>query len=219
MGQLRDEPYRIGKDDGLSRRRVQPPHGRVQRREKLVDGFHLGLGQGVEQGRFPGIRIADKGNHRTRYALTGLSVQLTSAFDVFQFPLEPGDTGGDETAVGFDLGFAGTAHETGAAALAFQVSPASDQPASLVVQRRQFDLQAALPSSGAFAEDFQNQPGAVDDLTLPGLFQVSLLHRGQRRIDDSNGDGVRGIRCFVANNLAQAFNGAGAEQRCRATHS
>nr|AIF15465.1 hypothetical protein [uncultured marine thaumarchaeote KM3_70_D07] len=96
------------------------------------------------------------------------------------------------------------------------MGPASDQPTSLVVQCRQFDLQAALPGSGAFAEDFQNQPGAVDDLTLPGLFQVSLLHRGQWSIDDSNGEEVRGIRCFIANNLTQAFDGAGAEQRRRA---
>src|SRR6267378_3706005 len=47
---------------------------------------------------------------------------------------------------------------------------------------REFDLQRAFPGLGAAAEDFQNQPGAVEYLGVPGLLKIALLDRRQRAI-------------------------------------
>ena len=125
----------------------------------------------------------------------------------------PADPPSDQAAVGFDLGFAGAAHETGTAPLALQMGPTSDQAASLVIQGRQFDLQPAFAGPGALAEDFQDQPGAVDDLALPSLFQVALLNRRQCRID--NGDGnlfavAEPLMTVSGNQRAQSSDGTGA---------
>ena len=46
----------------------------------------------------------------------------------------------------------------------------------------QFDLQRALSRRGAAAEDFQNEPGAVEHLGVPGLLQIALLDRRERAI-------------------------------------
>ena len=107
------------------------------------------------------------------------------ALHLLQLALDLDDAFADQAAVGFDLGFAGTAEEAEAAALAFQVGPASDQARALIGQMRELDLQPAFPRVRALAEDFQDQRRAVEHLGRPGLFQIALLHRRERRVDDA----------------------------------
>ena len=51
---------------------------------------------------------------------------------------------------------------------------------------RQLHLQAAFAGGGPFAEDFENERGAVQHLGVPGLLQIALLHRAKLGVDDDN---------------------------------
>ena len=57
---------------------------------------------------------------------------------------------------------------------------------------RQLDLQRAFPRPRARAENFENEPGAVEHLGVPGLFEIALLHRRERVIHDDD-PGVVGL--------------------------
>ena len=94
------------------------------------------------------------------------------------------------------------------------MGPGAHQPRPLVIQPRQFDLKPPLLGPCATAEDFQDQAGAVDDLHLPRLFQIALLHRRQGVVDD-DGFGVRGAHergQFLDLARAEQGRGRGAAQ-------
>src|SRR3546814_1861490 len=110
-------------------------------------------------------------------------------------------------AVGLDLRFAGTAEEAETAALALEVGPAAHQTPRLIIEMRKLDLQAALGRRGAFAEDFEDQAGAVDHLRAKRRFEIALLNRAERRIDD---DKLDAFRCDIGRDrvdLADAEQG------------
>ena len=158
---------------------------RVERREQAVFGEHVGLGQRVEERRLAGIRVADQRDDRMAGALAVLALQAPARDDRLELALDLGDAVADHPPVGLDLRLAGAAEEAEAAALALKMGPAADQPALLVVEMRQLDLQRAFPRLRALAEDLEDQAGAVDDLGLPGLLEIALLDRGQRVVDDT----------------------------------
>ncbi len=74
---------------------------------------------------------------------------------------------------------------------------------------RQFDLQPPFPRRGALAEDLQDDGGAIQNLAVPGLLQIALLHRRQMRIDDDD------FRFLVFRQQADLFHLAAAQQRRR----
>ena len=155
-------------------------------------------GQPVEQRRFAGIGVADQRHHRIRHAAARLAMQAAGALDVVELALQPGDALADQPAVDFELAFAGAAEKAEAAALAFEMGPRPHQPRALIRQRRQLDLQPAFMGAGARAEDFEDQAGAVDDLGLPAPFEIALLHRRQRPVDDDEPDLVLGDQLAAA---------------------
>jgi hypothetical protein len=57
---------------------------------------------------------------------------------------------------------------------------------------RQFDLEPPFGRCGALAEDFEDQPGAIDDLRPEGGFEVALLDRTERGVDDDKLDALCG---------------------------
>lgn len=51
---------------------------------------------------------------------------------------------------------------------------------------REFDLQAAFPRLRAFAEDLQNERGAIQHLRIPCFLQIALLHGRELGVDDND---------------------------------
>ena len=80
---------------------------------------------------------------------------------------------------------------------------------------RQLDLQRAFLGLGAAAEDFQDQPGAVDHLGVPGLLEIALLDRRQRAVDHHELDVVAGDQPGDLLDLALAEIGRGPDLRDR----
>ena len=74
---------------------------------------------------------------------------------------------------------------------------------------RQFDLQRAFLGLGAAAEDFEDQPGAVEHLGVPGLLEIALLDRRQRAIHHHQFDVVPGDEADDLLDLALAEIGRG----------
>ena len=111
-------------------------------------------------------------------------MQTTGLAHLFELAPQPGHALPDHAAVGLNLGFSWAAQEAEAAALAFQVGPAAHEPALLVIEMGKLNLQAPFGGCCAFAEDFQDQTGAVDHLAFQTVFQIALLDRSERTIDD-----------------------------------
>ena len=88
------------------------------------------------------------------------------------------------------------------------MGPAAHQARTLVVQMRQFDLKRAFAGGGAFAEDFQDDGGAVQHLAVPRLLQVALLDRRQVRVHDDH------IRLLIPGQDADLFDLPAADQGC-----
>ena len=88
--------------------------------------------------------------------------------------------------------------------------PGAHQPAFLIGQPRQFHLQPPGLALRALAEDFEDKPGAVENLGVPGLFEVALLDRGQRVVDDDDLCLLRLHNGADFLNLARAEQGRGA---------
>ena len=126
--------------------------------------------------------------------------------DMLQLLADDVDALAEQPPVGLDLRLAGTAEKAEAAALPLEVGPGADQPALLIDEMGELDLQAPFPRPRALAEDFEDQPGAVEHLDVPRRLEIALLHRRQRMIDDHQA-GILG-----AYQPRQLLDLAGAEQ-------
>jgi hypothetical protein len=71
------------------------------------------------------------------------------------------------------------------------------------------DLQAALGGSGALAEYLKNEPRAVDHLGFSRCFEISLLDRRDRRVNDDELGLSRRRRLPNRLNLARSEQGRG----------
>ncbi len=86
----------------------------------------------------------------------------------------------DFAAIGFQLGFAGTAGPDAAAELR-HLHAASCQPGQQVLQLRQLHLELALAGAGVAGKDVEDELRAVDDPHVELALQVALLRRASAR--------------------------------------
>ncbi len=90
------------------------------------------VGQPVEQRRLAGVGVADQRHGRERHPPARRALQAAGAPHLLQLALQLADAARRSGGGRFDLGFAGTAHDPEAAALALQVGPGADQARALV---------------------------------------------------------------------------------------
>ena len=115
-------------------------------------------------------------------------MQIAGADDTRQFALDPCDLFVYLPPIRFNLGFTGPPKKTAAAALSLQMGPATDEAAALIGKMGKVNLQTAFPGSRAGPKYFQNQTGTIDDLAVPRPFKITLLDRGNRKIDYRDGN-------------------------------
>ena len=204
--QIGDEAHGVGEHRLRAARQRQSPDGRIERGEQRVLGEHRGAGQRVEQGRLAGIGVADQRDRRIGHPLARFPMQGAGLADMLQLLADDVDALAEQPPVGLDLGLAGTAEKAEAAALPLEMGPGADQPALLIDEMGELDLQAPFPRPRALAENFEDQPGAVEHLDVPRRLEIALLHRRQRMIDDDE-PGILG-----AHQPRQLLDLAGAEQ-------
>ena len=119
-----------------------------------------------------------------------------------------GDARAHAPAVDLELRLAGAARAD-AAAQARQVLPLAREPRQQVLQLRQLHLQLAGQAVGALREDVEDELAAVDDLHLQRAFEVALLRRRQRVVEDDD------VGAALLHQRAHLLNLARADEGCR----
>ena len=135
----------------------------------------------------------------------------TGLANLLELLAQPPHTLADHAAVSLDLCLTGATEEAETTTLAFKVGPAAHEAALLIVEMRQFDLQPPFGRRRSFTEDFEDQPGSVDDLAFQLLFEIALLDRRKCAIDNDQ------LRLVLLAQGCDIRHLARAEQRVR-TH-
>ncbi len=204
--EIRDEADRVGQDRLVEAGQGDFPHRRVEGGEEQILRHHVGLGKTIEQGGLARIGIADQCDDRPWRALASGAVEGPGAGDLLELLLELRHAVADQPPVGLDLGLAGAAEEAEAAALPFEVGPAPDQPARLIVEMSELDLKPAFRRRRPLAENLENEAGPVDDLGLGRGLEILLLDGRDRSVDDDQ------LRFVARHRLGDRFNLSGAEK-------
>ena len=84
-----------------------------------------------------------------------------------------------------------------------------DKAALLVIQMGQFNLQPPFFGLSARTEDFQNESGSIQNLSVPFFFKIALLYRCQRMVNHHQPGIDR------SNQALEFFNFTTAKQRAR----
>jgi hypothetical protein len=183
MGQLLDKADGVGEQRFLAAGEGYSAGGGVEGGEQLVLGEDVGGGEGVEEGGFAGVGVADEGDGGDTGRLAALAVQVAVAADLADFPLDFGDAFADAPPVDFELGFARAARADAA------TQPGEDEALAaeagkVVFELGQFDLEFAFVGAGPLGEDVEDERGPVEHLGAEGLFEVALLGRRQFVVED-----------------------------------
>ena len=169
-----DEAHRIGDQE---RQVVENyfPDRCVERCKEFVFGKYIALAQQVHQCRFADIGISDQRYSDQLSAIASLDGHLT--VDLLEILLQFCDTVTDNSAVGFDLAFTGTATGSGTTSLPLEVSPHTGQSGQHVFELSQLDLSLGIGCLCAGTEDIEDQSCTVEDPAWQLFFDVPSLRR------------------------------------------
>lgn len=203
VGEAADEADGVGDEEFLSATEDELTGGGVEGGEEFVFGEDVGAGEGVEEGGFAGVGVADDGGGGDGDALAFVALDAALFADVAEFAFEAGDAVVDEAAVLFELGLAFAAHAA-LAALAGEVGPGAGEAGEGILHAGEGDLEDGFAGLGAVGEDIEDDLFAVDDGDFGEFFPVALLGGGEGVVED---DEV-GFEFFGAGDDGVGFAGA-----------
>ena len=157
-----------------------------------ADEQHLRAGDAVEERAFAGVGVADQGDGGHGNRLAALALLLAHAAHGFEIELELIDAALDAAAIGFELGFAGSAGADAAAQLRHGFA-AAGETRQHVFELRQLHLQLALAGAGVAGKDVENQLRAVEHAAGQSGLKIAQL-RGRKIVIEENQIGLRGSR-------------------------
>jgi hypothetical protein len=181
--QIAHEPDRVRENRVTRVRQLEAPHRRIKRCEQLVGRVRIGAGEAIEESRLACVRVPDERDGRDLRALAFAPRGFTLRDDLVEPRVQRLDAIREQSTVGFQLRFAGTA-QADTALLSLQVRPASHQPRREVLQLRELHLELTFEAARALREDVENEAGAIEHPTLQQCFEIALLARRQRVIED-----------------------------------
>ena len=181
--QLADEADGVRDHHRGVTRQHDAPNGGIQGCEQLVGDIRVGAGQGAEQGGFAGVGVTHQRQRRNRDLGALLAARLALQFDLLQARRQRLDSLAQQTPVGLKLGFAGTTVADTATPLTLEVGPAAHQARGDVLELRQLHFELAFMTARALREDVEDETGAIQHPALDELFEVALLRRRQRMIE------------------------------------
>src|SRR4051794_17913277 len=208
--EVRHESDRVGEDCLVEPRQLYVAHRRIEGRKEKVFREHRFAGQAIEKRGFSSVRVADQSNHRPWRPLPPAAMQAPRPLNLVELAADLRHPLSDQAPVSLDLRFARTSEEAEATTLALEMGPASDQTTGLIVEMGKLDLQAALGCRCPLAEDLQDETRSIDHLGANFVFQVLLLDRSKRRIDDQQPGAA------VFRKPRDLLDLALSEERCRA---
>jgi hypothetical protein len=175
--ELADEAHGVGQQV-VSAVGSKQARGGVEGVEQTISNSHRRAGQGVQQRRLAGVRIAGQ---RHRWELRALALgphHGPAGAHLRQLALQRRDPVACQPPVGLDLGLPRAAGAD-SAAQPFEMRPQPSHPGQVVFELRQLHLELSLGGVGVRGEDVENDRGAVYDRHPQLPLEVSLLARGQ----------------------------------------
>ena len=112
-----------------------------------------------------------------------LPAGLALLLDLLEPPVERLHALGEQAAVGFELCLARTTIADAATALTFEVGPAAHQARRDVLELRELHFELAFVAARALREDVEDQPRAIEHAALDEFFEIALLRRRERMIE------------------------------------
>src|SRR5690606_813902 len=106
--------------------------------------------------RLSSISVTDKCDDRPRRPSPAITVKCAGTAHLLKVTAQAPHPLADHPPVGLNLGFARTAKEAKATALAFQVGPTAYRTALLINEVTQFNVKAACRSGSSFTKNFQD---------------------------------------------------------------
>ena len=187
MRQAPDQPDRIREQNGSAVRKFERTRSDIERSKELVLGQDTGIRQHIEHRGFSCIRIADNRSRQDAVLFAAAAEKYAVLLHFAQSMLQRRNPCADMSAVGFELCLTGAACPD-AAAEPRKCRTDAGQAREPVAVLRKRDLNLAFRSPRPARKDIKNQHGAVNDLAVCQVRDITHLHAGQLGIKNQHFD-------------------------------
>ncbi len=204
LGEFADETNGVGNKDATIRGQTNGADGGIESGEHTRRDEDIGAAEGVEEGGFSGVGVADQSQGAERDSVAGFATDGALLADFVDGLFYFADAIANTTAIGFQLFFtraantdaarstAGTARAA-ATALAAEPGHLGSLPGETrkhVIELSEFDLKLTFAAASVAGKDVEDELGAIDDAALGDFFDVALLDGSEFAIEDDQGSVV-----------------------------